>query len=174
MKNKTQLYILLFFISTLAIFLPLLFKDFFVHFKSLGLLGIFFINFFSGATILIPTPGILSVGVGGALYNPILVALAASLGSSLGDGIGFLFGLSSKEILNLKQYRFVLHFEKIIFSKISGTLLIFLFSFIPNPFFDGIGLLAGMSSYSLTKFVSIVFAGRLLRNLIIAYIGSTL
>ena len=41
-------------------------------------------------------------------------------------------------------------------------------------FFDGVGILVGMSGYSIKKFLLIVFAGRFLRNLFIAYLGSRL
>lgn len=171
MDRTKFFFFILFLASTTIIFLPFLFRSQLEHFKSLGLWGIFLLNFLSSATILIPTPGILSVGIGGNLYNPILVALFASAGSSIGELTTFLFGLSSKEILHLTQHKFLSFLNAKSIQK-GGPWLVFLFSFIPNPFFDGIGMLVGMTSYSLVRFLLIVFAGRLTRNLIIAYIGS--
>lgn len=171
-KHKFLYFILLPLLSVLM-FLPLLFRAQFEHVKSFGLFGILLVNFISSATIFVPTPGILSVGVGGSLYNPLLVAIAASLGSSFGELVTFGFGRSSKKVLNLKRIPFFPSLKNEFIRK-SGPLLVFIFSFIPNPFFDGIGLLVGISSFSLVQFLGLVFAGRLLRNLIVAYVSSFL
>ncbi|OGH12088.1 MAG: hypothetical protein A2857_03125 [Candidatus Levybacteria bacterium RIFCSPHIGHO2_01_FULL_36_15] len=171
-KQKV-LFGLLFVASTAIILLPLFFRTIFEGFKTLGLLGIMLINFLGSATILVPAPSIISVGVGGNLYNPLLVALFASLGASLGETVGFLFGYSSKKVLNVENHKILYHLNKFTFKKY-GSVAIFVFSFIPNPFFDGIGIIVGMSSYSLKKFLFIVFMGRLLRNILVALLGSAL
>jgi len=54
-----------------------------------------------------------------------------------------------------------------------GSLLIVLFAFVPNPFFDAIGIVAGLALYPLRRFLMLVFIGRLARDLIVAYVGST-
>ncbi|RJQ26938.1 hypothetical protein C4577_02385 [Candidatus Parcubacteria bacterium] len=178
MKNKTKnftknklFYILLFLISASIILLPLFFKIRVQELKTLGFIGLFIINFLGSATVFFPVPSIISVGVWGNIYNPLLVALIGALGSSMGESIGYLFGSSSKEILNLKKHKFVFYFLDFLFKKL-GIFIIFLASFIPNPLFDGIGILVGISSFSLKKFIVIVFLGRLLRNILIAYLGA--
>jgi len=55
--------------------------------------------------------------------------------------------------------------------KVYSTPLIFILSFIPNPIFDGAALIVGFFKYDLKKYFLIVFTGRLLRFLILAYIG---
>lgn len=171
--NRKLIYGLVFVVSILLIFLPLFFKARFEHLRALGLIGILIINFLGSATVFLPTPAIISVGIGGELYNPLLVALFASIGSSLGESTGFIFGMSSKEVLDLKK-NIILNTLNKSFLKKYGAFAIFMFSLIPNPFFDGIGILVGMSSFSLVKFVSVVFVGRFLRNLLIAFLGSKL
>ena len=172
-RKKKLLYGLIFIFSTFIILLPLFLKPYFEQHKTLGLFEILIVSFFGSATIFVPTPSILSVGIGGTLYNPFIVALLASVGSSLGESIGYLFGHSSKEVLNLKKHKLLYYLNNFIFKKY-GTLAVLIFSFIPNPFFDGIGILVGISSYSLKKFVGVVFIGRFFRNLLIAYIGAKL
>lgn len=172
-SKKKLLYSFMFVLSILIILLPVLFRTRFEEFKTLGLIGIFIVNFLGSATIFLPTPSILSVGIGGNLYNPFAVAIFASFGSSLGESVGYLFGHSSKEVLNLKKHKILYYLNDYIFKRY-GTLAILVFSFIPNPFFDGIGILVGMSSFSLKKFVAIVFVGRFFRNLLIAYLGAKL
>lgn len=174
MKNRKKiLYGLIFIVSTLIILLPLYFKPYFEKHKTLGLFEVLIVNFFGSATVFIPTPSILSVGIAGNLYNPLLVALLASIGSSLGESVGFLFGYSSREVLNLKKHKVLYYLNDFIFKRFGSAAVLF-FSFIPNPLFDGIGILVGMSSYSLKKFLFLVFVGRFFRNLLIAYLGAKL
>ncbi len=173
-KNNKIVYIFLFLASTLLIFLPLFFKDYMSQFGSLGIFGVFLINFFSSSTLFLPSPAIFSVAVGGNLYNPLLVALFASIGSTLGEGTGFLFGHSSKKTLGFEQKHKVMYYlSNFLFTKY-GIFIIFLFSLVPNPVFDGIGIFAGIASFSAKRFLLAVFCGRLIRNIAIAYFGTTL
>lgn len=173
MKKERIIYSILFLFSIGLLISPLFFRDFMKEVESLGLLGIFFINFFSSATLFLPSPGILSVAIGGSLYDPLTVALIASASSTLGEGVGFLFGFSSKKVLPLERHKILFHLLKFTFEKY-GTIIIFLFSLIPNPLFDGIGILAGIAGFAGSKFLIYVFAGRLLRNIGIAFIGTLL
>lgn len=160
----------IFVFTTFLIFLPFFFKLDVSHFKNLGLLGIFLLNLISSAALFFPAPVFLSVSVGGYYFNPIFVALAASLGSSLGEGVGYLFGDSGGELFDFKKRKILYFLMHTLFEKY-GTLIIFLFSLIPNPFIDGIGIFAGASEYPLKKFIIVVFLGRLVRNLILATAG---
>lgn len=170
-KNKLT-FILLFVVSTAILLLPLFFKEQLSHMTSLGLAGLFFVNFFSSATLFLPTPGFISVAVASNIYNPLLTALIGALGSSSGEGVGFLFGRSSIEVLQGRKHKVWFHLNKFIFKKY-GPIILFLFALVPNPIVDGLGILAGMAGYPLHKFIFSVFLGRLLRNLIIIlYFGT--
>jgi membrane protein YqaA with SNARE-associated domain len=157
----------IFVVSTVLIFLPLFFRLQLEAFKSLGLFGIFLINFFGSATLFLPAPAILSVGVGVEVYGALEVVLLSSIGSSLGEGVGFLFGYSSREVLNLKKHKLLYYLGDYFFKKY-GDAIIVIFSFIPNPIVDGVGIIAGLASYSFKRFLMLVFIGRLLRNILIA------
>lgn len=171
-SHNRKLYVFIFILSTIIIFLPLLIPFKLRDFMVLRIFGVFIVNLIGSATIFFPNLSILSVGIEGSHYSPMVVALAASLGSSLGESVGFMFGYSSKEMLELqKKHSIIYKVNNLLFSNL-GPLVIFLFSLIPNPIFDGIGILVGMSSFSLKNFLIIVFAGRFLRNLIIASIGA--
>lgn len=172
--KKRLLYVFIFVFSTLLLILPLYFKDQLHYLGAFGLFGLFLINLLGSATIFVPAPVILSVGVAGNIYNPLIVALVSSLGSSLGESTGFLFGHSTRELFKLKHdhkllYKFFIH----IFHK-HGAIVIILFSIIPNPLIDGIGIFAGFTGYSLKKFILLVFIGRLIRNIFVAYLGHAL
>lgn len=166
--ERRFIYFIIFGVSSLLMFVPLLYKDQFENFKSLGILGIFLINLLGSATIFLPTPAILAVGVGATLYNPIVVAFVGAIGSSMGDSLGLVFGYASKEVLPIKAHPILVYLGKY-FLKKYGVIAMFFFALIPNPIFDGIGIVAGLAGYSLIRFIVITFFGRFLRNLLIVY-----
>ncbi len=173
LSRNRFIFIVLFIISTFVLLLPLFFKDQLKNVESFGLFGLFLINFFSSATIFLPSPGIVSVPVAAAIYNPLSVVLLGSLGSALGEGVGFLFGHSSMQVLNGKKHKILYHLNKFIFEKY-GLPLIVIFAAIPNPVVDGLGILAGMAGYPLHKFLLAVLLGRIVRNIGLVFIMGVL
>ena len=162
-------YVLGFIASLLIIILAFLFQDKLHTFKNLGILGIFLINFFGSATIFFPTPAIASVVAGGVLYQPFIVGVVSALGASLGEMVGFFLGFTGKKFF-IKNHNKLYGIFKDVFRKYGG-IAIFVFAFIPNPFFDALGLIAGAFSYSPIRFFVWLFAGKLLRNILLAYLG---
>ncbi len=176
MKNKTLnkflnsklFYFGTFIISAVFILLPLIFLRDLKYHPNLGLIEIAIVNFVGSASFL-PSPGFLSVALGGRIYNPILVALVSAISSTLGQGVGFVFGYSTKKITH-NQHKMLNFLEKI-FKHKYASIMIVLLAFIPNPFVDIIGLLAGVSSFSLKRFLLLVFLGRICRDILMAYAG---
>jgi membrane protein YqaA with SNARE-associated domain len=161
-------------VLTISILLPILifvYRDYFIKAQSLGLLGIFLINFSSNLSPF-PEPGFVSVIAGGAIYNPILVAFAGSLGASFGDLLFYFIGHSGRQ-LALKRLRKKLLFRVIEESfKKHGGYIIFFAALIPNPFFDAFGLIGGIFGFSFTRFLLLLTLGRFLRFLLLAGFGS--
>ncbi len=165
---KRVSFILIFVLSTVLMLLPVFYKVQFQHFKSLGLLGIGLINFFGSATVFLPSPAILSVGIGGTLYNPLLVAFVSAVGSSLGESTGFLFGYSGEKVIDDKKPGLFYKLYQFVFEKYGAYILIFM-AFIPNPLFDAVGIFAGVAQYPIKKFLLYVFIGRFARDIIISF-----
>lgn len=161
---------ILFIGTAILIFSPLFIQLDFTKIRTLGLFGIALLNFISSSTMFIPTPGFIATGIGGTLFNPLLVALYSSVGSTLGEGVGYLFGYSSKRLT--KSQRHILDVFNKLFHHKHTQIIIVIFSFIPNPFFDIIGILAGSSLFPIRRFLVLVFIGRFARDLIIASIGN--
>jgi membrane protein YqaA with SNARE-associated domain len=173
MKNKV--YAIVIFISSILLSVVFFeYRDFFKHASSLGLLGLLIINFVSSATFFVSAPAFLTIIAGGNLYSPILVAAVAAIGACLGDMIGFLFGHSGRRILkkSLDRHRTIRFLEKHFHRH--GGLIIFLLAIIPNPFFDAVGILAGVVNYPPKKFFIIMLLGRFLRYWSLSYLGSKL
>jgi membrane protein YqaA with SNARE-associated domain len=172
LKNKILVYSLTFVLSILLIVLTFLFHDDLRHLKTLGLLGIFLLNFFSTVALFLPNFSAATVVAGGTLYNPIFVAIVATLGGALGDASSYVVGRSGKEIFIKNEGEL---FKKItrIFHK-HELIIIFVLALIQNPIFDAIGILAGGVRYSFKKYFVAMIAGRIIRNLALAYLGKAL
>lgn len=162
--------IAIFLLSLFFVFGAFSFQEKLSQFQSLGLVGIFLINFLASATIFLPVPGIASVVAGGALYSPLFVALVSALGASAGDMVGYLLGLTGKKVFIKNHHTWYMAFVDV-FTRF-GDIVIFLFAFVPNPFFDAVGILAGVLTYSPLRFFLIMLAGRFLRNMLLAYLGN--
>lgn len=172
LKNKYFIYGLGFILSIFLIVFSFLFQDKLIHLKTWGILGIFLLNFFSTVTIFVPNFSFAAVVAGGSLYNPILVAMVATLGGVLGDGVSFLIGKSGRQIFLKHEGRFFVWVSNLF--KQNGFIVIFIFAMIPNPIFDALGILAGSLDYSFKRYVIAMTAGRIVRNIILAYIGKSI
>ena len=171
-KHFKRDYLILFLASIALIAISYYFRTELTQLGSFGLLGIFIINVLGSATLFLPAPAIATVVAGGFLYNPLFVAIVAGVGSALGDMVSFALGHSGKEIF-IKKNSFWYKILKETFHKF-GAGFIIIFSLIPNPIFDAVGIFAGLFSYSPVKFFVYVLIGRFFRNLLLAYLGSAI
>lgn len=172
MSKKKIIAITIFFLSFVLSIGFWIFKDYFKGATSLGLLGLFIINAVSNASFFISAPAFLTAFAGGAIYPPILVALAAAGGSAVGDMLSYVVGLSGRHTFNHKLNK-KLWFRVLegVFKK-HGTWILLFFALVPNFLFDSIGLFAGAFAFHPLKFFFIVLLGRFIRFFILASIGA--
>ena len=166
-------YVGSFLLSLVLIWLAFRFQHRLEHFKSLGLLGIFLINLIGSSTIFLPAPAIASVLAGGVVYPPLLVGLVAATGASLGDMLGYFLGRSGTHMLLNHTERAWMKWLHNVFTKFAD-IIVFLFAFIPNPIFDAVGIIAGISEFPPLRFFFVMFLGRLARNILLAFLGQRL
>ncbi|MFC2059115.1 YqaA family protein [Chloroflexota bacterium] len=138
------------------------------EFESYGYLGAFLISLVSSATIILPVPGMVLIFALGATFNPVLIGLAAGAGSALGEITGYMLGYSGQTIF--QDSKIYLRMEK--WMRQRGTIVIFILSFVPNTVFDLAGAAAGVLRFPLWKFLIVCFAGKTLRNILVAAAGA--
>ena len=135
---------------------------------ELGYLGAFLIALLSSATIIFPAPGWAVIIAMSAVLDPLLLGIAAGLGSAIGELSGFLAGDGVRDLLQnrIKESRQIEEFVRKY-----GVFAVALFAFIPNPLFDVAGVIAGGLRVEWWKFLIACAAGRVLRFILLAMAG---
>jgi membrane protein YqaA with SNARE-associated domain len=136
--------------------------------KNYGYLGAFVVALISSATVVLPVPGIVVIFLLGEFLNPVLLGLVAGVGSALGEITGYMAGFSGQAVLEKSRYYPRLEG----WVKRRGSIVILVLSFVPNPFFDVAGAIAGALRFPLWKFLLMCFLGKSLRYMLIAYAGA--
>jgi membrane protein YqaA with SNARE-associated domain len=135
---------------------------------SFGYVGIFFLSVLANATIILPAPGVAFVFGLGAIYNPILVAIAAGVGAAIGELSGYLAGFSGHTVIRNRAHAQMLTD----WMKKYGGWTILVLGFVPNPLFDLAGITAGILKMRVWKFLLFCMIGKILKMLLFAYAGS--
>jgi membrane protein YqaA with SNARE-associated domain len=135
-----------------------------------GYLGVFVISIFAGATVLVPIPGILVVFTMGSILRPAVVGVVSGLGEAIGSIGIYLSGYSGQRaLLGLDSQKFLAKFSDWIRRR--GSVAVFLMSAILNPLFYPFTVIAGMVRFGLMRFFFLCWAGKSVKNMMIAYAG---
>jgi uncharacterized membrane protein YdjX (TVP38/TMEM64 family) len=126
--------------------------------KKYGLVGLFLVNVISnvGFSPIAPVANIAA----GAIYNPVVVGTVAASGAVTGDSPLYFIGkgLTKLKTDESKWYGTILNY----FNQ-NAFVTIFLFSLIPNPFFDLVAFMSGATGYPFLLFAFAAFAGKWLK-----------
>lgn len=151
-------------VLTIILFLN---KENIQYLEKFGYLGIFLASLLTNASLILPVPGVLITSAMGAVFNPMLVALAAGSGATIGEISGYLAGFSGQTIVEKAKWHEKL--EK--WMRRYGNLTILVLAFIPNPAFDMVGIMAGAMKIPIHRFLFFCFIGKVLKMLAFAYGG---
>lgn len=136
-----------------------------------GYPGIFLFSLLTNATLLLPAPGIALVFAMGAVFDPTGVALAAGLGATVGELSGYLAGFSGQVVVERADtYDRVTRWMEM--HRGRSYLTVFVLAFLPNPFFDIAGFVAGALRIPIVGFLISVLVGKTLKMLLLAYAGA--
>lgn len=136
--------------------------------QAYGYPGIFLFSILANATIFLPVPGVVFTSAMGAIFNPLLVSIAAGGGAAIGELSGYLAGFSGQAVVeDSERYaRVVRWMEKY------GDITILVLAFIPNPLFDLAGIVAGILKMPIWKFLIFGVIGKILKMMMFAYAGN--
>jgi membrane protein YqaA with SNARE-associated domain len=141
-----------------------------LHFAWLAYLVVFVTSLLANLTIIAPVPFALSIMVVAATrWNPLLVALVASVGGSLGELSGYYAGYLGKKIAVPETVPGYRRFERWI--QRYGVWAIALLAFQPIIPFDIGGMIAGVAKMPLYKFLPALWAGKFPKYVLLTYAG---
>ena len=95
------------------------------------------------------------------------VGLISGVGEAIGEITGYALGYSGHAVV--EKNRVYVRVERWV--RRYGWTIIFLAALIPNPLFDVLGIVAGALRYPLRRFLLVVWVGKTVKNLGIAYAG---
>jgi len=134
-----------------------------------GILAVFGISLLSNASIIVPVGiHIAAMMAAAAVWNPFLVAFAASTGGTLGELTGYYAGYFEKRIAangSPGYARFAGWVKKY------GQWAVFLLSLQPVIPFDIAGLAAGAAKMPLWRFLLLCWAGKFPKYVLFCYFG---
>lgn len=140
-----------------------------------GYFGIFLISFIGAASIFFPIPYTVIIfflggfNVGGVyVFEPLLIAVAAGFGSTIGEFSGYLLGVGGRKVIS-EKYKKKMDFLVRLFNRF-GPVVIFLFALTPLPD-DLLFIPLGIMRYSLVRAFIPALIGKFCMNLIVAYSG---
>jgi membrane protein YqaA with SNARE-associated domain len=139
-------------------------------FATTAYLIVFLVTLASNAGIFVPVYIHVSIMITAAQYwDPVLVALAASVAGALGETSGYYAGYLGKRIAQLENMP---GYQRLVgWMNRHGPWGILLISAQPILPFDIAGLLAGASKMPLWKFLLPCWAGRFPKYLVACYVG---
>ena len=162
-KNIRKIFEIVFLIFIVALSVVIfLFKDKLQNVSDISYLGVFILCLIANATVLLPAPSLMIAASSALILNPWLVALFASLGSTLGEFVGYAFGTMTKD-LSPKFQRFL---DKITSKIHNQTVLVFVLAVLPIPLFDIVGIYSGGTKMNLIKFSVACFVGKFIKTLV--------
>lgn len=135
-----------------------------------GYLGIFLISLLGAMSIFVPIPYTVVIFILGGLqtFDPLWIAVAAGLGSAIGEFSGYLLGAGGRKVIG-DRYKKKMDFLTKLFKKF-GPIAIFVFALTPLPD-DLLFIPLGVMRYSLLRAFVPALLGKFFSNLIIAYSG---
>lgn len=135
-----------------------------------GYFGVFFISFIGTMSIIVPIPYtlvILWLSMRG-IMNPLLLTIAGSIGSGIGEFSGYALGYYGRTMISKKRQRKMNYMVKVL--NRYGSIVIFLFALTPLPD-DLLFVPLGILRYSFIKAFIPCFLGKLLMCGILAFGG---
>jgi membrane protein DedA with SNARE-associated domain len=155
-------------------------------FGALGYAGVFIANLASTATVFIPVPGLTAAGqtlIASSGLHPFAVGIAGGLGMALGEVTAYVAGMAGSQMAvdsGLQAPRWARPAVERVISWIDrlmdryGMPTLFVLSAVPNVVFEFAGLTAGANRMHFGRFMTSVAAGKCVRGLILAYVGTKL
>ncbi len=144
-------------------------RDFLREVAAYGYGGLLVVSFFGGATVLNPSPSLVLTFTLGSVLRPLYVGAIAGMGEALGGLTIYLAGITGRAVLENNTSPL---YDRIIgWIRRRGSLVLFIFSAIINPFYYPMSIAAGVLHFGLWRFFFITWAGKTIKSTVVAFMG---
>ncbi len=133
-----------------------------------GYAAVFVVGLVSNATLILPLPGLAVSSMVGGVFNPWWVGIVGGSGQALGELSGYMAGYSGHRLVD----RTPVYDRVRWWMERYGVWTVFVLALVPNPLFDIGGIIAGASRMPVWKFLLSCMAGKVLKNILFALLGS--
>ena len=154
-------------------------------FGDLGYAGVFLANLAGTGTVFIPVPGLTAaaqalIASSAESLSPFAVGVIGGLGMAVGEITAYVAGMAGAQLSKEEGFRpperLRPAIERIVgrinqLMRRYGMPTLFVLAAVPNPFFEFAGLTAGATRYSFWRFMAAVTPGKVIRGLLLAYVG---
>jgi len=130
--------------------------------------GIFLIGLIGASSIFFPIPYTVVIFALGGMFEPVWIAVAAGIGSAVGEFSGYLLGFGGRRVIG-EKYKKKMEFLMKLFDRF-GPIVIFVFALTPLPD-DLLFIPLGVIRYSLVRALIPALVGKICMNFIVAYSG---
>lgn len=134
-----------------------------------GYLGCFIVNLFASGTMVVPGLGVLLTFTLGGVLNPAIVGAVAGIGEATGAVGAYLTGYGGRGLFRDNNNNLYVRFTNIL--ERHGSKAVLLMAAILNPLYYPFAVFMGMLRFGLTRFFLMTWAGRTLKNMVLAYLG---
>jgi membrane protein DedA with SNARE-associated domain len=154
-------------------------------FGQLGYFGIFLSNLAGTATVFVPVPGLTAasqalIASSADALSPFAVGVIGGLGMAVGEVTAYVAGMAGAEISREEHWKLPRRIQPAVDRLVRGVSwlmerygapTLFTLAAIPNPLFEFAGISAGATGYPFWRFMAAVTPGKILRGLLLAYLG---
>ncbi len=143
---------------------------------TFGYAAVFCLGVLGSITFFLPVPTLSLVFAGATVLNPVLLAVAAAAGITVGMAGCYALGKAGSKLAERSQpdpgtrlYRASARVASWYTHNV--TVASFFVAAVPNPVFDYAGYLAGLAGVSQRRFLVATFAGKMVQAFIVALLG---
>jgi membrane protein DedA with SNARE-associated domain len=134
-----------------------------------GYVGCFFINVLASGTFVMPGFGMILTFTLGGVLNPAIVGAVAGIAEAIGASGAYFTGYSGRGLFGDSNNSLYLRFSSIVDRH--GSKAVFVMASIINPIYYPFAVFLGMLRFGWARFLLATWAGRTIKNMILAYLG---
>jgi len=144
-------------------------RDYLGEIRHWGYLGCFIINTLASGTLVVYGLGIIITFTLGGVLNPAIVGAVAGIGETIGAVGAYFTGYGGRGLFRDNNSALYTRFGNIL--QRHGSKTVFLMASVLNPIYYPFAVFMGMLRFGLTKFFLLTWAGRTIKNMVLAYLG---